>query len=89
MFDVPTIISSIYERAKDQKVTISLPFKAFTSPSQEPPVDIRRELLDFQNNLVKLIASNPQTNAVVRVISVPNPQLDAQALRRLARAIQT
>lgn len=69
LMDIPTIISSIWNRAQDQK---------------ELKTDIAREILDFQNELITLINNHPLTRSKVRVISVPPLPLDISTLKSVA-----
>jgi len=72
MFDIPTIISSCWDRAKDQK---------------ELEVNIRQELIDFQNNLYSLIKKNPVTADCVKIVSVPINGLEINSMKVIAAAI--
>lgn len=45
------------------------------------------ELIDFQNELQRLVASNPITSSKVAIISTP-PAFDAAALLHIARVIK-
>jgi hypothetical protein len=69
LFDVPTIVSSIWNRAQDQKVL---------------QVNIEQELLDFQNHLIYLISNNPVTAAKVRIISTPCFPVDIDTMKSSA-----
>eukprot|EP01102_Stenamoeba_stenopodia_P002361 TRINITY_DN1217_c0_g1_i1.p2 TRINITY_DN1217_c0_g1~~TRINITY_DN1217_c0_g1_i1.p2 ORF type:complete len:430 (-),score=127.21 TRINITY_DN1217_c0_g1_i1:1660-2949(-) len=72
LFDLPTIISSIYERSKDQ---------------QELQVNIKQEILDFQNCLFSLIAGNPVTADKVKIISIPPGALNTVAMAEATKRV--
>jgi len=72
MFDIPTIISSCWERAKDQK---------------DLAVDIRKELIDFQNCLFSLIKKNPVTSQCVKIVSVPINGLEINSMKSIASLV--
>lgn len=76
LFDIPTIISSIYDRAKDQK-----------DDKDSLDFDTSKELLTFQNHLISLIKSNPLTVNHVRVISVPPLPFKLQELKNTAERV--
>jgi len=57
LFDIPTIISSCYDRKLEEK---------------ELESSIPQEILDFQNRLIELISKNPLTKNKVKLISVPS-----------------
>ena len=72
LFDIPTIISSIWNRAQDQKVL---------------KVNIEQEILDFQNHLISLVSENPLTAGKVRIISVPVFPLEMPTLKEAATTL--
>jgi len=72
LFDIPTIISSIWNRKQDQK---------------ELQVEPREELIIFQNYLWNLIQSNPITAARVKLVSVPPMPLEIIGMKLAARKL--
>lgn len=70
-FDVPTVISSCYERAKRNESSLE---------------DVPREIVDFQNALQELVDASPVREKVV-IVSIPPPPLDAAALAHVARKV--
>jgi len=72
LFDIPTIISSIWNRAQDQK---------------ELTVDIRQEIIIFQNALWKLVQSNPITADRVKMVSVPSTPFEISGMKLAARKV--
>jgi len=72
LFDLPTVISSCYDRARDQ-----LEFE----------VDIGQEILDFQNRLIDLVKSNPLTNGKVCLVSLPKTPFQFDYIKQAAAKI--
>lgn len=81
LFDLPTIVSSIAQRAEDER---SLP--AGERPAL--PVDVGREIREVQNHLVTLVAGHESTRGgVVRVLSIPPLPLRPDALRSVCERV--
>eukprot|EP01114_Cavostelium_apophysatum_P019189 TRINITY_DN6114_c0_g1_i1.p1 TRINITY_DN6114_c0_g1~~TRINITY_DN6114_c0_g1_i1.p1 ORF type:complete len:288 (-),score=66.93 TRINITY_DN6114_c0_g1_i1:167-1030(-) len=72
LFDIPTIISSCWDRNQDESI--------------EHKTDILKEIIDFQNQLVELVKSNPLTRGKVKLISVPSTPLNFELLEEAGSA---
>jgi hypothetical protein len=77
LFDLPTIISSIYQRAEDAR-------KNKVERTSEFDLDIGQEILVFQNCLLQLIRENEETRDKVKIISIPKLPLDVQLLKKVS-----
>eukprot|EP00968_Pinguiococcus_pyrenoidosus_P026429 scaffold7085_cov329-Pinguiococcus_pyrenoidosus.AAC.4 len=78
VIDIPTVVSSIVDRAEAQKSRID---EASEGP---PPVEVWKELLLFQNKLLKLIAEDEITrDGRVRILSIPSLPFNFGAFRDL------
>ena len=104
LFDVPTIVSSIWDRASraplddsaegdgPHRAQLPLPRRlvrtvsnVWSPPPPPPPrLDVRTELLLFQNFLVKLVQEHPDTRDCVAILSIPSLPLDFTAMRTVA-----
>ena len=104
LFDVPTIVSSIWDRASrapaddsdggDGRADARMPMprrvartvsNMWSPPPPPPPrLDVRTELLLFQNFLVKLVQEHPDTRDCVAILSIPSLPLDFAAMRTVA-----
>jgi len=71
LFDIPTVISAIWDRKQNEKEVL---------------VDVRKEIRDFQNSLFKMVQGNPLTADTVRIISVPHVPSDWDQLKKMVEA---
>lgn len=74
-FDVPTAISSCYDRANSVKGE---------EDRAQAMNNLVRELVDFQNNLQDLVSQHDSTRNSVALVSVPPPPFDAAVLAHIA-----
>jgi hypothetical protein len=72
-FDIPTVISSCWDRARDED-------------TDEARGRVADEIVDFQNELQRLVSGNVATRDRVALVSTP-PCVDAAALLHIARKL--
>ncbi len=72
-FDIPTVISSCWDRARDEG-------------TDEARERVAQEIVDFQNELQRLVSGSPATRDRVALVSTP-PHFDAPALLHIARKL--
>ncbi len=73
-FDIPTVISSCYDRAK-------------RAGSPEAMENVVREIVDFQNALQELVDADPVTRKAIAIVSIPPAPFDAASLAHVARRV--
>jgi hypothetical protein len=74
-FDIPTVISSCWDRARD-------------SAKPDAIDSIAEEIIDFQNELQRLVSSHDITHERVSIVSIPPAPFDPIALAHLASQIE-
>jgi len=77
--DVPTGLSSIYDRYLDVEQRRKAPGLSQEERDEILPIDIPLEILNFQNNLLQLISQYEETRGRVRIISIPPPPIDRES----------
>jgi len=81
-FDVPTVISSCYDRAKKEAADAET-----EEGKREAFANVIREIVDFQNCLQELVKDNPITKERVQLVSIPPAPFEAQVFAHLARKL--
>jgi len=86
MCNVPTIVSSIYDRYRDvEKQREEAKTKEEADDILE--VDIEKEVLDFQNYLTKLIKNSKEARNTIRIMSTPELPLNKDKLLHAVAAL--
>jgi len=80
LFDLPTIISSIWDRAQDE-------IKNHHAKEKEVRENIEKEILDFQNKLHELVSNSVFTKKCVRIISMPSLPFEFNKMKEVALEI--
>jgi len=80
LFDIPTIISSIWDRAQDE-------IKHGHTDEAEVKKNTEREILDFQNKLHELVSGSLHTSRCVRVISMPSLPFEFEKMKEVAQKV--
>ncbi len=73
-FDIPTVVSSCWDRARQEG-------------SEEARQRVPDEIVDFQNELQRLVSSSEATRDKVALVSTP-PHCEAAALLHIARKLE-
>lgn len=73
LFDIPTIISSCWDRAQDRI---------------ELREEIDREIIDFQNQLITLVNVHPLTRGKVRIVSLPPLPFNLATIKSTVEKLQ-
>jgi len=77
LFDIPTIISSIWDRAQDE-------IKHHPNEKEELILEMEKEIMDFQNKLHQLVAKNEVTRRCVRILSMPPLPFQFDQMKEIA-----
>jgi hypothetical protein len=88
LFDIPTIVSSIWNRCQDQK-ELPINSRQEVSNNTSLTLDNSLKILVFQNYLFELIQKNDITRQRVKIISVPVMPFELDAMKHAAEKVFT
>lgn len=80
-FDVPTVISSCYDRANS--------VQGDTEEREKAMANVMREIVDFENNLQLLVNNHEKTRDSVVLVSIPPPPFDSRELIHIASKVSS
>merc|ERR1712025_1432111 len=86
--DLPTVLSSLWARKHDvDLMRVQYTEKHGGKESPIRAIDVPAEIIDFQSHLVRYIEQYEETRGRVRVPSIPELPVDAEAVLRSIEAL--